>query len=90
MNNYNYYFCYYFSDLFLCIVGLYSDAMKGAIFVSSNLSSGVTQMIFSPCGNYLYSGERKVIMQHTYVQVMKLYMLVWPTEIRTKDYTVGF
>ena len=60
---------FYYSDLFLCIVGLYSDAMKGAIFVSSNLSSGVTHMIFSPCGNYLYSGERKVIMQHTYVHV---------------------
>ena len=44
----------------LFVVGVYSNEVKGAIFVFYGLSSGVTQVVFSYCGKYLYSGERKV------------------------------
>lgn len=47
--------------LFLLIVGLYSDLVKGAIFVLQSLRSGVTHLMFSCCGNYIYTGERKVL-----------------------------
>ena len=43
------------------LVGVYSNQVKGPIFVFYGLSSGVTQVLFSHCGNYLYSGERKVL-----------------------------
>ena len=43
-----------------CSVALYSDQVQGAICVFSDLQSGVTHLVFSPCGNFLFSGERKV------------------------------
>ena len=41
-------------------VGLYSDDVDGPIMVMRELESGVTHMIFSPSGDYLYTGYRKV------------------------------
>ena len=42
------------------LVGLYSIDTDGALFLFYGLKSGVSHLMFSPCGNYLFSGERKV------------------------------
>ena len=50
-----------FDVIFLSsVVGVYSSEVRGPIFVFYGLSSGVSQVLFSSCGRYLYSGERKV------------------------------
>ena len=45
--------------LILTVVGLYSESDKGPIMLSGT-DSGVTHMLFSPDGNLLYTGLRKV------------------------------
>ena len=46
--------------LCLSVVGLYCGRMKGPVALLSGLISGITHMVFSYCGNLLYTGERKV------------------------------
>lgn len=50
-------------------VGVYSEDVKDAIFILSEINSGVTNMRFSEDGQILYAGFRKVwsISTHWYV-----------------------
>ena len=41
-------------------VGIYSEDVKDAIFILSEINSGVTHMRFSEDGQVLYAGFRKV------------------------------
>ena len=55
---------YLFKGFIFFVVGVYSDQVKGPIFLFHSLSSGVTQVLFSSCGKFLYSGERKVWLMY--------------------------
>ena len=42
-------------------VGLYDDSIYGTTMLLSGVHSGVTHMVFSQDGNYLFIGYRKVL-----------------------------
>ncbi|XP_019863266.1 PREDICTED: telomerase Cajal body protein 1-like [Amphimedon queenslandica] len=40
-------------------VSFYSEIAKGSLFSISSYKKGISQIMFSPCGNYLFFSERK-------------------------------
>ena len=42
------------------VVSFYSELAKGSLFSVSSYKKGISQIMYSPCGNYLFFSERKV------------------------------
>ncbi len=51
-------------------VGLYCENTRGATIILEGVGSGVTHMLFSPDGNSLYVGLRKVSTINTWFLAM--------------------
>ena len=71
ITSYCYCYCIECSYIELCVtmyctVGLYSE-MGGQLALFSGTAGGVTQLMFSPDGNYLFSGCRKVSWNHCFL-----------------------
>lgn len=45
------------------LVGIYSTGVEDALLLLTNPCGGVTHLAFSPCGKYLFAGERKVSLE---------------------------